>query len=103
MAPDVEQSSVGVNLDDNLVHRGGALVAQVAGHLAALKNLTGVLAHTDRARSSVGPTHTVRCVLHTEVPPLDSPLEPFTFANRDRVHKLADLKVTRAEAVPNRQ
>ncbi len=103
LSSDVKQCSIRINFDYELVHWGCALVAHVASHSAALKNLTGVLTHTDRTWSSVGQTHTVGSILHTKIPPLNRSLESLTFANWNSVYELTDLEVTRTETIANWQ
>ena len=45
----------------------------------------------------------MRCILHAEIPPLNCALETLTFACRTHVDKLANLEVTRPQAVTNRE
>ena len=68
----------------------------MASHASALEDLARKLAHTDRTRSSVGLRHAVRRILHVEIPAFDHTLVALTLAQRNRVHRLADLEVTRA-------
>jgi len=67
----------------------------MSGHLPAFEDFTRVLAHTDRTRGSMSSTHTVRSVLHVEVPTLNRALHSFTFADGLGVDVLADLKMAR--------
>lgn len=47
--------------------------------------------------------HTVRGVLHVEVPALNGSREAFTFADGLHINKLSDLEVSWSQTVPNRQ
>ena len=48
-------------------------------------------------------THTMGCILHTEVPSFNRALETFALTDRNRIDKLTDLEVPWSEAVTNRQ
>lgn len=103
VASNVEQRPFSVNFDDHLVHDCGTHVTEMTCHLLASENFTRELTLTDGTSGSVGFTHTVTCVLHVEIPTFDCALEPLAFADRYRVDKLPNFKVSRAQIIPNRK
>lgn len=95
----VEQTAINIDLDDHLVEDGSRLVTQLTRHLLALEDLTWELVVTDGTRTSVRERVTVRGVLSGEVPPLHDTTHTFTLGNCLHINKLADVEVSRSEAI----
>ena len=103
VALNVKQGAIGVNLDHLLRLHSLRVGAHVARHPFALENLTGPLAHTDGTGSTMGLRDTVARILGGEVPPFDHTLGSLTLAGGLHVNTLAQLEVTRTQAIANRQ
>src|SRR5690606_39217955 len=96
-ATDHQEAALDVDLGDDEVLRGDALVAEVTGHLLALEHLAGVLALTGRAVRAVHGRDAVRGTQTAEVPALHGAREALALAGAGDVHELTRNEVVRRD------